>query len=313
MKTGANEQGSGHRGSWVVVLSVAWAAGCASPKAPFTDADWVSHSTTGRGCYERGDFRRGADAYARAEQRAQALDDADALAVAAVNRAVCLLAEGQAAAALASVQEALADARVSVPRQAELQVTGARALVALDKLEEAVAQARAALNGKPEALVRAQALLALGAVELSQKNSAAAVKVLSEGMSPKEWSRLPASIRAERVAQLGAGAGLENRWKDARVLQDEAAVLWKKAGRLPEMARALAEAGRMAQGADDLPGACDRYYRAARSLWAQGLQPEASLQLEEGLSCTELIADEGLARKMTARFVTLRNGKRLEQ
>ena len=60
-------------------------AGCATPPEPqFMDADWVSHVTTGRGAYERGDYRRAAEAYGRAEQRAQALDDADALAVAAV-------------------------------------------------------------------------------------------------------------------------------------------------------------------------------------------------------------------------------------
>jgi hypothetical protein len=100
--------------AFAVVPLAAWlAAGCASPQAQFADQQWVSHSTTGRGCYERGDFRRGAAAYGKAELRAQALDDADALAVAAVNRAVCLLAEGQAAESLACVVAAQADARVT--------------------------------------------------------------------------------------------------------------------------------------------------------------------------------------------------------
>ena len=99
MKTGARGQSSGFRGSWVAAVAVALAAGCSTPPEPqFTDADWVSNATTGRGAYERGDFRRAADAYARAQQRARALDDADALAVSAVTRATCLLAAGQAAA-----------------------------------------------------------------------------------------------------------------------------------------------------------------------------------------------------------------------
>ena len=100
MRTGARFQRSGFRGSWIAAVAVAWAAGCAAPPAPrFTDADWVSHVTTGRGAYERGDYRRAADAYGRAQQRARALDDAEALAVAAVNRATALVAAGQAIAA----------------------------------------------------------------------------------------------------------------------------------------------------------------------------------------------------------------------
>jgi ribosome maturation protein Sdo1 len=71
--------------------------------------------------------RRAAEAYGRAEQRGRALDDADALAVAAVNRALCLVAAGQAPEARAAIDEALADARVSPQRRAELQVAGARA------------------------------------------------------------------------------------------------------------------------------------------------------------------------------------------
>ena len=288
-------------------------AGCASPAARFTDEDWVSHTTTGRSCYIRGDFRRGAEAFARAEQRARALDDADALAVSAVNRAVCLIAAGKAAEARASLAEALADYRVSPARCAELLAADARAAAALHKSEEAVAQARAALDGKPAAVVRAQALLALGAVELSRENPTAVAKVLAEGLSAANWTRLPAALRAERAAQLGEAAGLESRWKDALRLQDEAAFLWNKAGRLPEMARALAEAGRMAQGAGDLTGACDRYYRAAKSLWAQGLQPEAVQRLEEGASCAELIEDEAVAKKTADLFVTFKESKRLSE
>ena len=95
------EQGSGFRagearfrGSWAAALVLMLLAGCATPPAPsVTDEDWVSHVTTGRGLYARGDYRRGASAFERAQVRARALDDADALAVAAVNRAQCLLAD----------------------------------------------------------------------------------------------------------------------------------------------------------------------------------------------------------------------------
>ena len=301
-------------GGWIVALGAMLAAGCASPpESQFTDADWVSHATTGRGAYERGDYARAADAYGRAEQRARALDDADALAVAAVNRATCLLADGKAAEALASVAEALADARVASARRAELQVAGARAELALGKSDEAIARVAEALRLEPAPALKAQALLAKSGAELAKKDPAAAAKALSDGMSLQEWNRLPESLQAEQAALRSRIAVAEKKPAEAMALQDEAAMLWKKAGRLPEMARALAEAGRQAQAADDLAVACDRFYRAARSLWAQGLRPEAIRVLEEGVKAAEKIGDETVARKMAELFVTFKDGQRLEK
>lgn len=321
MRTGDRVQGSGFRsqngnsrpGRWAALVAIVLAGGCAAPKAQFTDADWVSHATTGRGCYERGDYRRGADAYGRAQERARALDDADALAVAAANRAVCLLAGGDATGARAAVEEALADGRVSAVRRAELQVAGARARLALGEAEEAVAMAGAALEGHPVAGVRAQAALVRGAEALMREDSAAAGKALAEGLSVQEWARQPATIRAERAAQLGEAAALEKRYAEAVERHEEAAALWKQAGRLPEMARAVAEAGRSAQGTGDLAGACERYYRAARSLWAQHLRAEALQRLEEGVSCVELVEDDEMAKKLTERMVTFQSGQRLSE
>ena len=79
------------------------------------------------------------------------------------------------------------------------------------------------------------------------------------------------------------------------------------------MARALAEGGRQAQAAGDGPGACDRLYRSARSLWAQDLQPEAVRTLEEGVACAEELKDETLGKRMAELFVTFKDGKRLSE
>ena len=289
-------------------------AGCASPKtAQFTDADWVSQSTTGRGAYGRGDFRRAADAYGRAEERAKALDDADALAVAAVNRAVCLLADGKAAEALAGVDEALADGRVSENHRAELRVAGARASLALGKPEDALSQVDEALKLEPPAELRAQALLAQSAARLAKGEPAAAEKALSAGFSAKEWSGLPEALRAEKAARRAEIAAAENRASEAAGLHDEAAALWRAAGRLPEMARALAAAGRQEKSSGNLPAACDCFYRAARSLWAQNLRPEAVRVLEEGVACAEELKDEATGKRMAELFVTFRDEKRLSE
>ena len=300
-------------GTWLAALLLGLGAGCAAPKAQFTDAEWVSLSATGRGCYERGDYGRGAEAYGRAERRAQALDDADALAVAAVNRAVCLLAAGEAEPALAGVAAALADARVSPARRTELQVAGARAEVALGRFEAAQARLAPVLDSDPPPALRAQALLAQSAAELALEKPAQAGEILEKGLSAGKWAGLPPLLRAERAVRLGEIATAEKRPVDAAARQDEAASLWKQAGRLPEMARALAAGGRQAQTAGDLAGACDRFYRAARSFWAQGLKPDAVRTLEEGVACAEQLGEEDVGKKMADLFVTFKNGKRLTE
>ena len=313
MRTGARVQRSGFRGSWVAAVAVAWAAGCAAPPAPrFTDADWVSHVTTGRGAYERGDYRRAADAYGRAQQRARALDDADALAISAVNRATALVAAGQAADALAGLDEALADARIEPARRAELLVAAARAEQARGQPAAALERVAAALKLAPAPALRAQALLAQSGAELAQDDSAAATRALAE-MPAKAWAALPESLQAEQAEMRAAIAAAEKKPKDALARQDEAAALWKAAGRLPEMARALAAAGRQALAADDLAGAVDRFYRSARSLWAQGLRPEALRTLEEGVVVAERLDDESVAKKLGELFVTFQAEQRLEQ
>ena len=294
----------GLRAGWILALAAAVLAGCAAPKAQFTDADWVSHSSTGRGAYERGDFRRAADAYGRAQQRARALDDADALAVAAVNRATCLVAAGQPREARAAVDEALADLRVSAGRRTELLAAGARADAALGRADDVRMRAEQVLATEASPALRAQAALALAGAELDRGEKGKALQALSDGLSAKEWSRLPASLRAEE-RELNAGiATADGRAREAAAALDEAAAQWKEAGRLPEMARALAKAGRQAQAAGDLAGACDRFWRSARSLWAQGLPAEAAGILEEGVGCAEQLGDEQVAKRMAELLVT---------
>ena len=308
------QKGIRHLGRWVALLGVVLAGGCATPPvALFTDAEWVSHATTGRGCHERGDYRRGAEAYGRAQERARALDDADALAVSAVNRAMCLVADGRAGEALGGLEEALADARVSESRRTEVLVALARAEEAQGRVEEALARAGEALKREPEPAQAAQAALAKAGAELIRGDPAAAGAALGEGLGAKDWERLPEALRAERAALRGRIAAAEGKPSEALARQDEAAMLWKKAGRLPEMARALAEGGRQAQAAGEGAGACDRFHRAARSLWAQGRQAEAVRVLEEGVEAAERLGNEGVAKKMAELFVTFKEGQRLEQ
>ena len=298
------KQQAGDRRQWLVLAgAILLLAGCAAPKPQFTDEDWVSNVTTGRGCYERGDLRRAADAFARAQQRARAMDDADALAVAAVNRAVCLLPLDRAEEALAGLREALADDRVSESRRLELRVTAARAELAAGYADQARTEADLALESDLSLLLRAQALLVKAGADLADHKAPGAGRTLQE-LSAAQWADLPARLRAEQ-AELEAqiSAVLESPG-EALDWQDNAVARWREAGRLPEMARALAEAGRLARAAGDLSGACNRLRRAAKSLWAQGVYNEAVRTLEEGVACAEQLEDEDIGRKMAELLVT---------
>ena len=313
------EQGSGFRagearfrGSWAAALVLMLLAGCATPPAPsVTDEDWVSHVTTGRGLYARGDYRRGASAFERAQVRARALDDADALAVAAVNRAQCLLAEGRLGAAQTAIAEALADPRVSRERRMELLVAGAQADWAAGQTATALSRLDELRPMQPAALVRAQAAVLRSKILLAQGDATAAAQVLTADLTRSEWPRVPPSLRAARAAQQAGIAAATNDPATAQTLWDEAARLWQQAGRLPEMARALAAGARLALAANDAPGAGERFYRAARSLWAQGAQSEAVALLQEGLACAEAAPDSPLAQKLAALHVTFQAEQRL--
>jgi hypothetical protein len=288
-------------------------AGCSTPAPQFTDSEWISHSATGRGNYERGDTRRAADAYAKAARRARALDDADALAVTAVNRAVCLLAEDQAAEAQRGVAEALADPRVSPSRRAELGILASRIDLALDQPEQAKQSAMDVLQMDVPPAVKAQALLARSAAELALGETAQAAETLAKGLPAKAWKQLPAVFRADRAVQQADLAAANDSAKEAAAYQTAAADLYRQADRLSEMAEALAAAGRQNRASGQLPAACDQLYRAARSLWAQGAEEEAAAVLAEGIACAEELQDKAVGLRMAELGVTFKSGTRLAE
>ena len=95
------------------------AAGCAtgggkaadaSAVAPVADSEWHSHVKSGRGCFQRNDFKGALPLFVSAANRSRALDDPNGLAVALLDQARCL-EEMEYASMLAGFEEtASADA-----------------------------------------------------------------------------------------------------------------------------------------------------------------------------------------------------------
>ena len=230
--------------------------------------------------------------------------------MASANRAGCRLADGEAAAARRVVAEALADGRVSEGRRAELLAIDARAAMDMGLAEAALERAGGALALRPSAAVRAQAALAQSAARLVLGDADRAELDLAGGLSAKEWGRLPASLRAERGARRGQIAAARGRAAEAAAEFEAAAETWRSAGRLPEMARALAKAGRELGRAGDAAGAADRLFRAARSLWAQGLRDEAAGALAESVERAAEAGDEAMGLRLAEWIVTFGNPER---
>jgi hypothetical protein len=130
------------------------------------------------------------------------------------------------------------------------------------------------------------------------------------GLSAAVWKTLPAGLQAERAEMEARISAMLESPKQAQQWQERAGGLWRDAGRWPDMARALAEAGRHARAAGDSAAAGNRFWRAARSLWAQGLRDEAVRVLEEGVACAAEAQDEAAGRRMAELLVTFQEQTR---
>jgi hypothetical protein len=229
----------------------------------------VSHVTTGRGAYERGDYRRGADAYGRAQQRARALDDADTLAISAVNRATALVAAGRAAEALAGLDEALADARIEPARRAELLVAArAREHARASPLRRWSPVARR-WELKPAPALQAQALLGRAARNWRRTNPRRA-RALA-GMR-RRLGRPPGIAEAERPKCAPRSPSAEKKKPRTLCAEDKPRTV-EKGGPPAEMAAPWPPAARGCGGRSR--GAADRLPVRVAASGAQGLRPVA--------------------------------------
>lgn len=285
-------------------------AGCASvppPPAPAApDAEWVSNIQTGRNGWQQADFERAAAAFARAVKRARALDNPEAAAVAAIDRARCvqeleyadalarlndpLLAEkgprpmeGYRASVVADLRAALQDSRLPLARRDELTVTLAEwlppdeALLLLVNLTQRADSLPSALRARM-ALVCAQDALAQGDLKALHD----ALMCFPTG---KKAGELPLTLRARREVLLAHSVrgvpylvGLEKavEWFRRAERPDAVAVTL-----LSAMEACTGEANCDASVPIPLDVVFDMLCRAASSCHAQGYAALAARVLDE--------------------------------
>lgn len=267
---------------WLMILGWVAVVGCRSPNpaaGSVEEPDLYFHRmiTSGHASFRRGNVERAAELYENAWVRAQVMDRPLLMGTSAYNLAISLIALGDVEHGLTLLQTS----------QAELMRAGDSGADALT----AQAEALRILERRPEAWQVTDQLLALSIprpVRL-QTHSLRAMLALDDAdleRALEEQGQAQRLVRRQTptrlLARLAEGDGRiaiqQGDLLTAAEAFDRAARLYRDEGRFPDMARALAEAGRLYALAEQPANAIDRYFRAARHHAAAGETAKA-LQL----------------------------------
>lgn len=262
-----------------LLLAIGLLTGCATPpsKPVSTDAIWQSHLKTGKGAYERGDYRRAAEAYQRAAERGVVMDNPDAAAIATINWAASLLSENQIEKAYFSMQSLLIEPLILSPsiRADALTMTARTRLLLQDDLNATELIEKALAIPQISVTTRAQALCIWSALALKDEDSTAAAKRLHHHFSPSKWKQQSDAIQAEYYLALANITATNQQFLDATQYGEAAVDAYRSAGRFLDMANTLKKCGGWATAAGEYETAGTFYARAWASFVYQN-QPEAA-------------------------------------
>lgn len=304
---------SAARVRWAVWLAGAalLGGGCASQPgkaAAAPDPEISRASEAAQAAFARGVPEVAARRYAEALETARARDNAREIANAAYNQAACLIALGRYAAARALLEESAAEFRRSEGRvPGDVELLGAKAAVLLGD-RALYRDALASLTNSPavreSAGLRQQARLLEIRVACLETNAAAArlaLDALAAGGRLKD-----PRLAAEAADLNGQTLRLEQKPRDSAQAFDSAARLYRQAQRPREMALALASAAAACHAAGQAGEAAERYYRSARSLWAQGDAAAGLRLLQPALEASAEAGDESMQKRIAVLFDDIR-------
>lgn len=280
-------------------------AGCASPPPSRPrDPDLDRFAGAARVSFDHGAFEQAVNLYRRALERARAADDPLEIGNNAFNLAVGLIASGRAEEARPLLREARVELERAGQDVSEALLVEAAAARDAGQAEEAAAlleevQARLKKSGDRSLSVQTALLRAQLACDRGKPAEAGAI-----------LKAVTADLRRERDPVLKARfAGVQARvarmvgqpLAAARLLDEEADGYKRAGGRIRELAEALKRAGQAWLEAGHPREASDRFYRAARSLFAQGQIVEALKLIDPALAA----AEKALAKDLFQRTMAL--------
>jgi tetratricopeptide (TPR) repeat protein len=273
--------------------------GCARP-APDTavkiDSEFSRSMTAGRLAFDQGLIDQAARYYQQALGRARAMDSAAKIGDAAYNLAACRIHLNQldkardlldeAKTEIAGIHGNIADIQLVEAKVAWLQGNPAEALMLAD-------QVLSSPGSYPTDYLRLQVYLLRGQIACDKDDAAVALQELQKARSiDRQISDHPLQ------ADISALAGRIHLIKNEPVLAakefDSETRLLRQAKRYTEMAQALQNAAEAYQSAGNYSLAADRFFRAARSTFAQG-QNSAAMKLGHlALSAADKTEDQSV-------------------
>lgn len=295
--------GRGARVAVVMVLLV-WLAGCKTPgpKRP-ADPEMVRVTSAASQAFARGSLEQAARLYARALRRARAMDDAVEIGNNAYNLAACMVRLESCDEARVLLVEAKREFERAGRETSPVVLLEAKAARLMGQLDDAVALADRLLQSPKAAgaAYRLQAELLKVEVACDRADPLAARLALSKAAKTAEDAN-DAVLGADLAGVEARVFLLENAAAKAAAAFDRQAEANRKTGRYREMALALGNAGRAYLDAGILIPAGERFYRAARSLYAQGDDLAALKMIEQGLTAAEQSGDQDVLLRTTQLF-----------
>jgi tetratricopeptide (TPR) repeat protein len=288
-------------GLWLgLILLVA----CGSPRRDPTplpkDEQLARVSRSARAAYDRSDNSQAIRLYAQALERARVLDHAVEIGNAAYNLAVSLIAAGQYERAESLLREAESSLTRAGENLADVLLVRARLARLRGNRDEAECWAEQVLarpESDPTREHTAQVALLRGGMAFDRGDAggvAAALRAAEPILKPAEDPALRAGLEQLR----GQAALLEPAPLRAALSFDRAASLWRQAGHYRDLARALAQAGQAYADAGETALGGERFFRAARSGFAQGNRGTARRWLEEASRLARQSGDAWLQRRI---------------
>jgi tetratricopeptide (TPR) repeat protein len=270
---------------------------------PPPDAELAAATSAARVAYERGLVREAAGLYERALTRARAMDDSAQIANAAYNAATCFTSLAQYDRASELLAEAKNETRRSGGRAADVLLMQARVAWLQGRTTDALSIADEVLATVPPAhpseRVQAHCLKGRIACDAGDQGTASAelAQARKDAADTTDTTDAADPIAQARLAELtGRVELLQGRSAQAASEFDHEASLLREGHLYADMTQALGRAAAAHKDASQPQLAADRFYRAARSAYAQGDRPEALRLIKAASETAEAAADASLLR-----------------
>ena len=288
-------------------------SGCATPPPPgrATDLEVAAAAVRGRRAFAHGRFLLAAEAYAAALGRARMLNDAVGIGDSAYNLAACRAALREYDKARELLREAQTElAKAGGEGLAAAWLLEARIAREQGKRDEAASLARKAIDAEaaerdnPELsaqirLLRAALALDVGDIPESRRELALAGNAMRNVKDPL--------VNAEFAAVEGRLRAMEKTPALAAAAFERAAALYGKGSQPARMAEALTHAGENYEACGYFALAADRYYVAARSLFACGAAAQALKRIDSAFAAARKAGDDELRTRTENLFKTIQD------